>query len=214
MAQGLAIPVPLNSVCDLMHTTEKNIRLGGPSLHMVFGPGSFLCTNFFVLFLGEQRKSILLPQMKDTHNCNQSNWTTSLNLKKKKQVEPQGRRENKGLTLGFCPQISFYPSLQIWFSVQEGELMIMESWEESGGTPDYYLLHSLNWNWRGMDDPPLPQGWHLPLNFWASHCFIKCTYLLTLGLYKKRGPSLYRDPYQYILLSTDNMELMAKGQKH
>lgn len=50
---------------------------------MTFGPGSFLCTNFFVLSLGEQWKFILLPQMrKDTHNCNQSNWTISLNLKK------------------------------------------------------------------------------------------------------------------------------------
>lgn len=95
MAQGLAIPVPLNSVCDLMHTTEKNIRLGGPSLHMVFGPGSFLCTNFFVLFLGEQRKSILLPQMKDTHNCNQSNWTIALNLKKKAGRTTREKREQR-----------------------------------------------------------------------------------------------------------------------
>lgn len=143
----LSCSSPFNSICDLIHSTEKNIRLGGPSLYIWhLALGSLLCTNFFVLSLVEQRKSILLPQMKkNTHKCNQSNWTISLNLKKKKsRWEPEERGEDKGLTLGFAHISHFIHPSKPGFPYR-GELMIMESWEEGWGTPDYYLLHSLKW---------------------------------------------------------------------
>lgn len=118
----LSCSSPFNSICDLIHSTEKNIRLGGPSLYIWhLALGSLLCTNFFVLSLVEQRKSILLPQMKkNTHKCNQSNWTISLNLKKKKQMGTRRERRGQRPDFGVCPHISFYPSLQTWFSVQGG----------------------------------------------------------------------------------------------
>lgn len=145
--QGLAFPVRLNSLRDLKHNREKNIKTWGPkSLHLTFGPGSFLCT--IVIPFGEQRKSTLLPQMrKETHNCNRSNWIISLNLKKAGRNHK--RIEDNRPDPADCTQISFYPSLQK--SGFQGN-----HWDSQGGgvhgngelrrwgRPDYYLLHSLN----------------------------------------------------------------------
>lgn len=126
------------------------------SLHMTFGPGVLPCCalTFFCLIPWGTEKVYLAATNEEGYTQLQSEQLDHLLETKQKQVGT--RREKRGQDTRVCPQISFYPSLQFRLSVQDGELMIMESWEEGGGTPDYYLLHSLNWKQRGIDDPSLP----------------------------------------------------------
>lgn len=108
--QGLAIPVPWNSLCDLK-SIEQSIRRAQSS----YGPETFLCTNYFVISLGEQRKSFLWPQ-KGKEMCNSKSELSISDLQEGGR-NCQGREAVPRPIPGVCRQISFYPSLlKIWLS--------------------------------------------------------------------------------------------------